>query len=430
MTTAPPTAAPPAAEAQDGTPDGTAADPGAPAGTAPGTSLAVPVRRRWRRARWYLLAAAFLLLVGLLVGGLGGSSAWPPLDPRSPDPEGARAAVRLLEREGVTVRTAAGEAELTAALGAADTTVVLPDPYLLDPALLDRLAADRGPRSRLVLLAPDDAQLDAFARGVRTSTAADGLPDYASELSTPPQCSLPEATAAGSAELGGLLYDPAPGDTGCYPRHNRPTLVLHTDGSGRQTAVLGTDRPLTNQRLAKDGNASLALGLLGSRPHLVWYLPDYDSTGTPATAGRRSLLDHVPAGWNWAALQLALAAALAAAWRARRLGPVVSEELPVVVRAAETTEGRARLYRRANARGHAADALRRAARHRIAPVLGVPVSAGEPDPAALCAAAAGRIGRPSADLHALLYGEPPTDDAALLRLSDDLDALERQVRQP
>ncbi|MCU7824511.1 DUF4350 domain-containing protein, partial [Kitasatospora sp. DSM 101779] len=92
--------------------------------------------------------------------------------------------------------------------------------------------------------------------------------------------------------------------------------------------------------------------------------------------------------------------------------------------------GRARLYRRANARGHAADALRRAVRHRLAPVLGVPVAAGEPDPAALCAAAAGRLGRPSADLQALLYGGPPTDDAALLRLSDDLDALERQVRQP
>ncbi|MEV8096787.1 DUF4350 domain-containing protein [Kitasatospora sp. NPDC085879] len=397
----------------------------------PKTSLAVPLRRRWRRARWYLLAAAVLVLVGLLVGGLGGSSTWPPLDPRSPDPNGARALVRLLERQGVTVRTAAGEAELAAALGASDTTVVLPDPYLLDPDALDRLAAARrGDDSRLVLLAPDDAQLDALAAGLHTATAADGLPDYAADQSTASACDLPEATRAGSAELGGLLYLPAPGDTGCYPRHGRPTVVLHTDAAGRQTTVLGTDRPLTNERLAKDGNASLALGLLGSRPHLVWYLPDYTGDGAPAAADRRSLLDHVPDGWRWATLQLAVAAALAAVWRARRLGPVVSEDLPVVVRAAETTEGRARLYRRANARGHAADALRRAARHRLAPVLGVPALAGEPDRAALCAAAAGRLGRPSADLDALLYGGPPTDDAALLRLSDDLDALERQVRQP
>ncbi|GAA1079595.1 DUF4350 domain-containing protein [Kitasatospora arboriphila] len=424
MTTAPPAPAPadPAAP--------TAGAPGDAAASAPATSLAVPVRRRWRRARWYLLAAVLLVLVGLLVGGLGGASTWPPLDPRSPDPNGARALVRLLERQGVDVRTASGESELAAALAAPDTTVVLPDPYLLDPAAVDRLAAARGPGGRLVLLAPDDAQLTALAPGVRTAPATDGLPDYTAEQSTAPACGLPEATRAGSAELGGLLYLPGPDDTACYPRHGRPTVVLHTDPTGRQTAVLGTDRPLTNRHLASDGNASLALGLLGSRPHLVWYLPDYTGTGVPATADRRSLLDHVPDGWRWAGLQLALAAALTAAWRARRLGPVVSEELPVVVRAAETTEGRARLYRRANARGHAADALRRAARHRLAPVLGVPVAAGEPDPAALCAAAAGRLGRPSADLQALLYGGPPTDDAALLRLSDDLDALERQVRQP
>ena len=56
---------------------------------------------------------------------------------------------------------------------------------------------------------------------------------------------------------------------------------------------------------------------------------------------------------------------LLALWRARRLGPVVAEPLPVVVRAAETVEGRARLYRRGGARGQAA---RGAARRR--PVAG------------------------------------------------------------
>ncbi|MFD9129984.1 DUF4350 domain-containing protein, partial [Kitasatospora sp. NPDC059571] len=131
-----------------------------------------------------------------------------------------------------------------------------------------------------------------------------------------------------------------------------------------------------------------------------------------------------------AGLTLPVAAAPAALWRARGLGRVVAEDLPVVVRAAETTEGRARLYRRANARGHAAEALRRAVRHRLAPVLGVPPAADGPDPATLCAAAAARTGRPSAEVQALLYGGPPTDDAALLRLTDHLDALERQVRQP
>ncbi|MGF1432501.1 DUF4350 domain-containing protein, partial [Kitasatospora sp. LaBMicrA B282] len=70
------------------------------------------------------------------------------------------------------------------------------------------------------------------------------------------------------------------------------------------------------------------------------------------------------------------------------------------------------------------------------------------DPAALLAAVGDRLAadrlptaaagpadrapadRAPADLPGLLYGPAPTDDAALLRLADDLDALERQVRQP
>ena len=63
---------------------------------------------------------------------------------------------------------------------------------------------------------------------------------------------------------------------------------------------------------------------------------------------------------------------LAALWRARRLGPLVTERLPVAIRASETTEGRARLYRKANARDRAAAALRSATRTRLAPLIGVP----------------------------------------------------------
>ena len=33
-------------------------------------------------------------------------------------------------------------------------------------------------------------------------------------------------------------------------------------------------------------------------------------------------------------------------------------------------------------------------------------------------------------LHSLLFGPPPGDDAALVSLADQLDALEREVRRP
>jgi hypothetical protein len=131
---------------------------------------------------------------------------------------------------------------------------------------------------------------------------------------------------------------------------------------------------LLNRSLADEGNAALALSLLGGQPRLVWFRPVPEG---PPVGAQRSFTELVPPGWWWAIAQLAVAAVLLAAWRARRLGPVVTEPLPVVVRSAEAAEGRARLYRRAGAREHAAEVLRRAARVRLAPLLGVPETAGE-----------------------------------------------------
>ncbi len=404
-------------------PDDVRADVPAPEAATVVTSLAPTGRGLWRRARWYLLATVLLLLAGLLLAGLQNNSRYPALDPRSTDPDGTHAVVRLLEQQGLTAGTTTDATERPAG----PDTFVVPDPDRLSAEQLRGLAAAR--HARLVLISPGADTLAVLAPGVRQATQGDH-PDYAGPRSTPAQCALPEAVLAGTAELGELLYRPGPHGAGCYPRHSAYALLQEPAGTGADVIVLGGGSFLTNDRIDEDGNAALALGLLGSQPRLTWFLPDY-STTVPESQ-QKSITDFIPDGWYWAGLQLAVAALLAAAWRARRLGPVVSENLPVVVRAAETTEGRARLYRRANARGRAADALRRATLHRLAPVLGVPLVHGAPDPVAFRTAVAGRLADDSTAGAAqlLLYGPPPTDDAALLRLADDLDALERQVRQP
>ncbi|MEV7772703.1 DUF4350 domain-containing protein [Kitasatospora sp. NPDC086791] len=395
----------------------------APTGAAP-TSLAPTIRGLWRRGRWYLAFLAALLIGAVAVTSLGQNHRYPPLDPRSYDGDGAHAVVALLERQGL-------KAEFTTdptGSPAGPDTLVLPEPDLLDPAQLRAVAA-AGHR-RLVLIAPGPTALTALAPGIRMSEEDGGLP-YASDRSTTPDCSLAEATRAGSAHLGGMLYTSGSRGQGCYPRgHGYPLVSAQTGDGGGDVIVLGSGAFLQNERLAEDGDAALALGLLGSQPRLTWHLPDY-SAPLAEGEGTKTFDDYLPSGWHWAYDQLVVAAVLAALWRGRRLGPVVSEDLPVVVRASETTEGRARLYRRAKARGRAAEALRSAAAHRLAPALGVPLQAGAPDADALCAAVADRLpGRPAGDVRALLFGPPPTDDAALLRLADDLDALERQVRNP
>ncbi|WP_083647325.1 DUF4350 domain-containing protein [Kitasatospora sp. CB01950] len=396
-----------------------------PAVDRPDAAPRTTLRTLWRRWRWRLVAVLAVLVVGAMVAGIPTSSSSGPLDPRSGDPSGTRAVDQILRNTyGVTSRTATTESELAAALRADDTTLVLTFPAELTEQEITRLAAiPRGANSRLVLLDPDHSALNAFAPGV---SGASYVPESAVVA---PACTLPEAANAGAAELGGESYHLGAHDVGCYPDADGRHSVLSRTTDSRQVIVLGSRRMFTNERLDHEGNAALAFGLLGAHHQLVWQLPDH-AVATPDAPHDKTIGDLVPAGWSWGALQLLFAALLAVVWRARRLGPVLSERLPAVVRASETTEGRARLYHRANARGHAAETLRHAARRRTATALGLPHTSGDPDPAALTEAAAARLGRPSADLQQLLYGPAPSDDAALLRLADDLDDMEWQVRQP
>jgi hypothetical protein len=114
---------------------------------------------------------------------------------------------------------------------------------------------------------------------------------------------------------------------------------------------------------------------------------------------------------------------------ARRLGPVVPEPLPVVVRASEAVEGRARLYHRGRARDRSAEVLRAAATARLSAQVGLPVGA---PPQSVAAAVAARTGRSPTEVADLLSGgrQPaPPDDRTLVRLADELDSLEQEVRR-
>src|SRR5690606_35517589 len=104
-------------------------------------------------------------------------------------------------------------------------------------------------------------------------------------------------------------------------------------------------------------------------------------------------------------LQLLVLTVVVLLWGGRRLGRVVTEPMPVVVRSAETTLGRGRLYRRARDHAHAAAGLRAGCATRVATRLGVPPSA---RPEVLVAAVARATGREEAAVGALLYGPPPT----------------------
>ncbi|MFF3610023.1 DUF4350 domain-containing protein [Streptomyces sp. NPDC002463] len=386
------------------------------------TSTAPSARQVWTRVRGAVLVVALILTGGLALATVRSTDAHGALDPRSADPHGSRAVAELLKARGVTVTLATTLAEATTATDT-DTTLLVTTPDLLTDAQQSALrTAMKASAARTVLVGAGHASLDTLAPGV-TSAPSTLVTERA------PACTLPAATRAGSVDLGGERYELSPGTTAetCYRAEGLPTLLLIPGTGSADTVLLGSPDILYNSRLDQLGNASLALQLLGSRPHLVWYLPSLSDTSATADGTTGDFLALIPSGWRWATLQLALAALLAALWRGRRLGPLVTERLPVALRASEATEGRARLYRKANARDRAASVLRTATRTRLAPLLGVPVQdAHSPD--LLLPALSARLPETTADPRNLLFGPAPADDATLIRLADQLDALEREVR--
>ncbi len=391
--------------------------------TAHTPTLSVTTRHLWRRSRGPLMALLLLALSGVVLAALQSGEQHGRLDPRSADRTGSRALAQLLAAHGVSTHVVTTSEEAAAAAGP-DTTLLVTDPDVLTQRQLTGLyTATAHTTGRTVLLAPGPAPLDTFAPTVQAEPPV-------TNAARRPACSLPDARRAGNALLGGPRYvTSTAGADRCYPSGGKATLLrLPAPADGRDTVLLGSPELLYNQHLDEHGNASLALQLLGSHKHLVWYLP---SVSDPSSTqdDQRGLLDLIPAGWGWALLQLAFAALLAAVWRARRLGPLVTERLPVTVPAAETTEGHARLYEQANARDRAAAVLRTATRTRLAPLLGVPAAHAHTPETLLPAVQAHLAPAPGtgADLPSLLFGPAPADDRALVQLADHLDALESSI---
>lgn len=374
------------------------------------TALGPTLGQRWTRWRKVAMVAAAVGLAAVVIGVVQSTQSRGYLDPNGVDAQGARALVRLLEDDGVEVRSVRSldDAQQTGP----DATLFIAVPDLLTSSQIGQLTRTG---ADIVAIAPTATATDLSSSIGEASDAPSGVRS--------PSCGLAAAELAGRARLGGTVFDVSESATGCYPVGGLPSLVATRTAAGGDLTVLGSAEPLTNEYLDADGNAALAMNLLSANDQLVWYRPTLES----ATGGDGSITDLLP-GWVAPVVwQLAIAAFLAAIWRARRFGPLVIEPLPVVVHAAEVTEGRARLYRRGRSRAHAAETLRAASIQRLRSRLGMPAGASVDVVAAVIAAAAARTGRSETDIRAILAGQEPADDDALVSLAEDLDRLERAI---
>ena len=140
--------------------------------------------------------------------------------------------------------------------------------------------------SHLVLVRPSYLALEVLAPGVQNASAT------LAKRSRAPDCELKAAVQSGTVTVAGTSYTAPESAKACYGDGINHTVVrLETEG--RIVDVIGSPRTFTNAELAKDGNAALALNLIGTHLELVWYLP---SSRTPAPRRRLGRSAAGPAG--------------------------------------------------------------------------------------------------------------------------------------
>lgn len=375
----------------------------------------VSPQRAWQAARLPVAVGALVIVVGTILALLHGGVRGGLLDPEAARPPGAQALATLLRDRGVDVRRVVKPQRTSGATTFVPIAALLPSDVEADDLLP---TADRD----VVIVAPGEDLLELLRERSGLDLRVVGEADVADRR---PRCLLPAARTAGVALTGGQLYRAtSAADTDrCYPAGGRASLVA-VEWAGGHLVLVGAPDLFENAHLDEEGNAALALSLLSRRDVVEWVYPRADER--PAVnAEPTSVIDLLPDRLVLAAVQLGLACCWLGLWRARRLGPVVPESLPVVVRAAESVEGRAGLYRAGRAHARAASALQDSARRRLAHLLGLGVA---PDRSALVAAVAARARRAQPDVDDLLYGRTTADDAALVRLAHDLDTLDSEVR--
>jgi hypothetical protein len=364
-----------------------------------------------RRHRSTLAIGLGLVVAVAVAAWLGtGTRTATPMDPDNPGPDGTRALARVLGDEGVDVQAARGADELESLEVDGQTSVVVVLPEYLGTSTIDRLLDHAADAHSVIVVGAGPGVADALGapQGGAETALGDGRASG---------CDDPRFEGLTLEVDRALLYP----DGTCFDGKGGAVVAEPEEG----LTLFGADQALTNDQVLRADNAAVALRLLGQDERLVWYVPSIDDLVGDDGVSLESLLPH----WVRPGLALGLVVLVAlVVWRARRLGPLATEPLPVVVRAVETTRSLGRLYRRSGDRGHAAEALRRAARARLAERLRLGSTA---SPDAVVREVARRTGRPADAVARLLApgGDVPSSDRDLITLAKDLAQLDREVRR-
>lgn len=338
-----------------------------------------------------------------------------PLDPRSTGPLGTRALVVLLEESGA-------EVSVSPDLPSAATGAAL--------LLQDDLEPDRRRELR--------AWTEAGGVLVVTDPLSEFAPPISSTSGNPFEVGSPSGRLARECELGAMgevrRLEPAggvgfdlprqggavvPGTVGCFPLGDGYFVVAYPFGAGTIVAIGGA-AVFVNAAIGEAGNGALAVSLLAARAGATVRFLEPTGPG----GGRATLTDLIPGRVKHAVWQLAMAFAIYALWRGRRLGRPVEELQPVAIPGSELVVAVGHLLQQAKRRDQAAAMLRLDLARSLGNRLGLPRDA-SPDEVAAAISAHTRF---DADYVAsLLEAATPSNDEQMLRLARALESVRQEV---
>jgi len=380
---------------------------------------------RRRRPRW----VTPLVVVGVLLALTMAMTLLTPasrgntddLDPANPGFAGAQGLANVLRSHGVSVTVVRSQHALLDQTIDGATTVVVTSTIRLSGRTARTALSHAASAASLVLLDPDPEVTEGMSLPVQShltdltdvSAGCQGT-DLGRDFRLA-EAGRAYASAANAGAASTCFPDPVDG--------GGAMVTLPADLGRPPVTVLGSDSLIANGAILDSDNAAIALRLFGRTDRLIWYVPSLADISA-ADANSRSI---APSWFQPGVALGASAVILLCLWRGRRLGRLVTEPLPVIVRAVETTESRGRMYRKSRDRTRALAVLQLATRRRLAAYLGLPVSS---NISSVAAAAAAVSGRRYQDVLDLLSSSVVQDDSSLLQTANTLTALEKEVRRP
>jgi hypothetical protein len=374
---------------------------------------------------WTAIVLAVIVLTWLITAQQTSSAQ--AYDPVNPGPKGTQAVAEVLRQQRVDLTVVRSQRAFLDQQIDSRTTVLVTHTDELSGRTAQTALEHARDAGRFVLLLADPTVVNGLRLPVDVDTDRTYTPMTAS-------CRTADVRGKDRISQGQLRYTPRAGAdaTVCFPPSSSFAaggtdsgylVELPPTADRPRVVLLGSGAVLTNGSVTDADNAAVALRSLGHSPRLVWYVAD----NADIAAGEHGTpLPLLPSWVGPAVVLLASAVVALVFWRGRRLGRLVTEPLPVVVRAAETTESRGRLYRKAGDRGRAATVLRDATRRRLTAYLGLAPATPVQE---LAHALAQATGRQAGELLDLLAGPAPASDDALLQTADQLASLEEEVRE-